>query len=88
MAEREEAAVRKGVAGAMLVAGAERDEKQQTLTSPKHVTAQSPSHFHHVSAAMATTSTTDTGRRKGRMHSESDESQGGSSWLDSNPPAT
>lgn len=90
--EQEEAAVRKGVAGAPLVADAERDEKRagQTLTSPKHGTAQSPSPFLPVPAAMATTTTatTDTGRRKGRALSESDDPQGGTSWLDNNPPAT
>ncbi len=92
VAEQEEAAVKKGAAGAPLVADAERDEKWagQALTSPKHVTTQSPSHFLPVPAATATTTTatTDTGRRKGRALSESDDPQGGTSWLDSNLPAT
>ncbi|XP_070769044.1 LIM and calponin homology domains-containing protein 1-like [Enoplosus armatus] len=88
--ELEEAAVRKGVAGAPLVAAAERDEKRARETSTKHVTTQSPSHFLPVPAAMATatTATTDTGRRKGRARSESEDPQGGTSWLDSNLPST
>ncbi|KAI3351441.1 hypothetical protein L3Q82_020297, partial [Scortum barcoo] len=89
--EQEEADVRKGVAGALSVAGAERDEERagQTVISPKHGTAQSPAHFLPVPTATATTTrATDTGRRKGRALSESDDPQGGTSWLDSNPPAT
>lgn len=90
--EPEEASVRTGVTGAPLVADAERDEKQgcQTLTSTKHVTTASPSHFLPVPTAMATTTTAtaDTGRRKGRARSESEDPQGGTSWLDSNLPAT
>lgn len=85
--QEEAAAVRKAVAGAPLVADAERDEKRahQTLTSPEHVTTQSPSSIPPVPPAMATatTATTDTGRRKGRALSESDDAQGGTSWLDS-----
>ncbi|XP_027136685.1 LIM and calponin homology domains-containing protein 1 isoform X3 [Larimichthys crocea] len=88
--EQEEAAVRKE--GALLVADAERDEKRgrQKLTSPKHVTALSPSHFLPVPTATATTATatTGTGRRKGRARSESEDPQGGTSWLDSSQPAT
>ncbi|XP_040903363.1 LIM and calponin homology domains-containing protein 1-like isoform X2 [Toxotes jaculatrix] len=91
-ADREEAGVRQGVAGTPLVADAEQDEKQprQTLTSPKRIASPSPSHFLPVPAAMATASkeTTDTGRRKGRALSESDDPQGGTSWLDSSLPAT
>ncbi|XP_056238498.1 LIM and calponin homology domains-containing protein 1-like isoform X2 [Seriola aureovittata] len=86
-AEREEA-----VAGAPFVADAEQEEKRarRTLTSPKRIATQSPSHFLPVPAAMATTSkeTTGTGRRKGRALSESDDPQGGTSWLDSGLPAT
>lgn len=88
--EQEEAAVRKE--GALLVADAGRDEKRgrQKLTSPKHVTALSPSHFLPVPTATATTATatTGTGRRKGRARSESEDPQGGTSWLDSSQPAT
>lgn len=92
MTEQEEASVRTGVPGAPLVADAERDETQgcQTLTSTKHIAAQSPSHFLPVPAAAATTTTatTDTGRRKGRARSECDGPQAGTSWLDSSLPAT
>ncbi|TKS72054.1 LIM and calponin -like proteiny domains-containing protein 1 [Collichthys lucidus] len=88
--QQEEAAVRKE--GALLVADAGRDEKRgrQKLTSPKHVTALSPSHFLPVPTATATTTTatTGTGRRKGRARSESEDPQGGTSWLDSSQPAT
>ncbi|XP_022615690.1 LIM and calponin homology domains-containing protein 1 [Seriola dumerili] len=86
-AEREEA-----VAGAPFAADAEQEEKRarRTLTSPKRIATQSPSHFLPVPAAMATTSkeTAGTGRRKGRALSESDDPQGGTSWLDSGLPAT
>ncbi|KAK2848824.1 hypothetical protein Q5P01_008658 [Channa striata] len=60
------------------------------LTPPQYVTATSLSHFPPVPAAMATSSreTTDTGQRKGRLMSESDSTQGGTSWLDSRHPAT
>ncbi|KAM8733166.1 LIM and calponin homology domains-containing protein 1-like isoform 1-T1 [Acanthopagrus schlegelii] len=87
--EREEEAVRKGDDGALLVAEAERDQTL-SLTSPKHVTTPSPSHFLPVPATVATTSTatTDTGRRKGRARSESEDPHGGASWLDSSLPAT
>lgn len=86
--EQEEAAVRKGAADVPLVVDAERDERRvrQALTSPKHTPSRSPPHFLPVPTAMAT-ATTDTGRRKGRALSESDD-QGGSSWLDSSLPAT
>ncbi|XP_071313324.1 LIM and calponin homology domains-containing protein 1-like isoform X2 [Trachinotus anak] len=91
-ADREEAMGRRGVAGTPLVADAEQEEKRarRTLTSPKRITTASPSHFLPMPAAMATTSkeTTDTGRRKGRALSESDDPQGGTSWLDSSLPAT
>lgn len=90
--EQAEAAVRKVVAGALLVAEAEGDEKRgrQTLASPKHIAALSPSHFLPVPAAVATTTTVtaDTGQRKGRARSESEDPRGGTSWLDSNLPAT
>ncbi|XP_070818125.1 LIM and calponin homology domains-containing protein 1 isoform X12 [Chaetodon trifascialis] len=90
--EQEETAVRKAVTGALLVAEAERDEKQarQALASPKHITTVSPSHVLPVPTAIATatTATADTGQRKGRARSESEDPQGGTSWLDSNPPAT
>lgn len=90
--ELEEADVRKGVTGALSVAGAERDERRagQMVISPKHGTTQSPAHFLPVPTATGTTTapTTDTSRRKGRALSESDDPQGGTSWLDSNPPAT
>ncbi|XP_035017177.1 LIM and calponin homology domains-containing protein 1 isoform X2 [Hippoglossus stenolepis] len=86
--DREEAGVSKGLAGAPLVAGAELDAKLacQTLTSPKRT--PSPSHLLPVPAAMATTSKeiANTGRRKGRALSESDDPQG--SWFDGNLPAT
>ncbi|XP_044060455.1 LIM and calponin homology domains-containing protein 1-like isoform X3 [Siniperca chuatsi] len=85
--EQEEAAVRKRVAGVLLVTDAERDEKRASQTSPKHLITQSPSRFLPVPPAMAT-ATTDTGRRKGRARSESEDPQGGTSWLDSNLPAT
>lgn len=87
--EREEEAVRKGGDGAPLVADAERDQTL-SLTSPKHVTIPSPSHFLPVPATVATTpaATTDTGRRKGRARSESEDPHGGASWLDSSLPAT
>ncbi|KAM9357173.1 LIM and calponin homology domains-containing protein 1-like [Symphorus nematophorus] len=88
--QQEEAAVRKGVAGTLSAADAERDGKPglQTLTSPKHVATPSTSHSLPVPAAVATTTTasTDTGRRKGRARSESEDPQG--SWLDSGLPAT
>ncbi|XP_059201860.1 LIM and calponin homology domains-containing protein 1-like [Centropristis striata] len=94
--EEEEAAVRKRAEGVPVVADADRDEKRarQTLTSPKHVSSPSPPNFLPVPpAAVATTTTTtaattDTGRRKGRALSESDDPQGGNSWLDSSLPAT
>ncbi|XP_031722716.1 LOW QUALITY PROTEIN: LIM and calponin homology domains-containing protein 1 [Anarrhichthys ocellatus] len=81
--EEEEAAVRKAAAGVPSVADGERDEKRsrQTLTSPKHVTTPSPPHFLPVPTA-------DTGRRKGRALSESDDPQRGNSWSDSSLPAT
>ncbi|XP_037635829.1 LIM and calponin homology domains-containing protein 1-like isoform X2 [Sebastes umbrosus] len=87
--QEEAAAAKTGTAGVPLVADAERDEKRarQTLTSPK----QSPPRFLPVPAPVATTTTTattDTGRRKGRALSESDDQQGGHSWLDSSLPAT
>ncbi|XP_041799527.1 LIM and calponin homology domains-containing protein 1-like isoform X2 [Chelmon rostratus] len=92
LTEQEEAAVRKGVTGALLVAEAEGDEKRgrQALASPKHITTLSPSHFLPVPAAVATTTTAsaDTGQRKGRARSESEDPQGGTSWLDSSLPAT
>ncbi|XP_038555047.1 LIM and calponin homology domains-containing protein 1-like isoform X3 [Micropterus salmoides] len=89
VAEQEETTVRKGVGGALLVTDAERDEKRTRQTSPKHVTTHSPSHFLPASTAMATATTakTDTGRRKGRARSESEDPQGGTSWLDSNLPS-
>ncbi|XP_032383202.1 LIM and calponin homology domains-containing protein 1 isoform X3 [Etheostoma spectabile] len=87
---QEEAAVTKGATGIPLVA--ERDEKlaRQMLISPKHITIPSPPHFLPVPTivATATTATTDTGRRKGRALSESDDPQGGNSWLASSLPAT
>uniref|UniRef100_A0A8C4F1G5 LIM and calponin homology domains 1b n=1 Tax=Dicentrarchus labrax TaxID=13489 RepID=A0A8C4F1G5_DICLA len=90
LTEQEEAPVRKGIAGAPLVT--ERDEKRarQMLTSPKHVTTLCSSHFLPVPAAVTTTTTatSDTGRRKGRARSESEDPQGGMSWLDSNLSAT
>ncbi|GAA6222019.1 LIM and calponin homology domains-containing protein 1 [Lates japonicus] len=90
--DREEAGMKKGVAGTQLAADAEQGEKRasRTLTSSKHITAASPSHFLPVPAATATATKekNDTGRRKGRALSESDDPQGGTSWLDSNPPAT
>ncbi|KAM6952120.1 LIM and calponin homology domains-containing protein 1-like isoform 3-T3 [Lycodopsis pacificus] len=81
--EEEEVTVRKAAAGVPSVADGERDEKRsrQTLTSPKHVTTPSPPHFLPVPTA-------DTGRRKGRALSESDDPQRGNSWLDSSLPAT
>ncbi|XP_039668770.1 LIM and calponin homology domains-containing protein 1-like isoform X6 [Perca fluviatilis] len=88
--EQEEAAVAKGATGVPLVA--ERDEKlaRQMLISPKHITTPSPPHFLPVPTTMATaaTATTDTGRRKGRALSESDNPQGGNSWLASSLPTT
>ncbi|TDH07362.1 hypothetical protein EPR50_G00105240 [Perca flavescens] len=88
--EQEEAAVAKGATGVPLVA--ERDEKlaRQMLISPKHTTTPSPPHFLPVPTTMATaaTATTDTGRRKGRALSESDNPQGGNSWLASSLPTT
>ncbi|XP_069387333.1 LIM and calponin homology domains-containing protein 1 isoform X4 [Paralichthys olivaceus] len=85
---REEAGVRMGVAGTPLVADAELDAKQacRMPTSPKRT--PSPSHFLPVPAAVATTSReiANTGRRKGRALSESDDPQG--SWLDGSLPAT
>ncbi|XP_034738869.1 LIM and calponin homology domains-containing protein 1-like isoform X2 [Etheostoma cragini] len=88
--EQEEAAVTKGATGILLVA--ERDEKlaRQMLISPKHISIQSPPHFLSVPTTVATgtTATTDTGRRKGRALSESDDPQGGNSWLASSLPAT
>ncbi|XP_039975171.1 LIM and calponin homology domains-containing protein 1-like isoform X3 [Xiphias gladius] len=90
--DREEAGVRRGVTGPPLAADAEQDEKRahRTLISPKHITTPNPSSFLPVPAAMATTSkeTSDSGRRKSRALSESDDPQGGTSWLDSNLPAT
>ncbi|XP_067456041.1 LIM and calponin homology domains-containing protein 1 isoform X2 [Thunnus thynnus] len=88
--DREEAGVKKGDVGAPSVADADDKRARRTLTTPKHVTIPSPSHFLPVPAAMATTTAapTDTGRRKGRALSESDNPQGGTSWLDSNLPAT
>ncbi|CAK6976143.1 LIM and calponin homology domains-containing protein 1-like isoform X2, partial [Scomber scombrus] len=92
VAEREKAGARKGDVGAPLLADAERDDKRarRALTPPKHISIPSPSHFLPVPAAVATATAapTDTGRRKGRALSESDNLQGGTSWLDSNPPAT
>ncbi|XP_078116212.1 LIM and calponin homology domains-containing protein 1-like isoform X3 [Sander vitreus] len=88
--EQEEAAVMKRATGVPLVA--ERDEKlaRQMLISPKHITTPSPPHFFPVPTTMATatTATTDTGRRKGRALSESDDPQGGNSWLASSLPTT
>ncbi|XP_060935980.1 LIM and calponin homology domains-containing protein 1-like [Limanda limanda] len=80
-ADREEAGGSKGLAGTPLVA-----EACQTLTSPKRTA--SPSHLLPVTAAMATTSKeiANTGRRKGRTLSESDDPQG--SWFHGNLPAT
>ena len=90
--EREKAGPRKGDVGVLLLADAERDDKRarRALTPPKHISIPSPSHFLPVPAAVATATAapTDTGRRKGRALSESDNLQGGTSWLDSNPPAT
>ncbi|XP_076594696.1 LIM and calponin homology domains-containing protein 1-like isoform X8 [Chaetodon auriga] len=90
--ELEETAVRKVVTSALLVAEAERDAKQgrQTLASPKHITTVSPSHVFPVPTTLATTTTAtaDTGQRKGRARSDSEDPQGGTSWLDSIPPAT
>eukprot|EP00064_Thunnus_orientalis_P017779 superscaffoldBa00003872_g17865 len=88
--DREEAGAKKGDIGAPSVADADDKRARRTLTTPKHVTIPSPSHFLPVPAAMATTTAapTDTGRRKGRALSESDNPQGGTSWLDSNLPAT
>ncbi|XP_034453679.1 LIM and calponin homology domains-containing protein 1-like isoform X9 [Hippoglossus hippoglossus] len=76
--DREEAGVSKGPAGAPLAC--------QTLTSLKRT--PSPSHLLPVPAATATTSKeiANTGRRKGRALSESDDPQG--SWFDGNLPAT
>ncbi|XP_042349907.1 LIM and calponin homology domains-containing protein 1-like isoform X2 [Plectropomus leopardus] len=88
VSEQEEEAERKGAAGVQLVAEAEQARQTPGRPSPKHVTTPSPPRFLPVPAATATTATTDTGRRKGRALSESDDPQGGSSWLDSNPPAT
>ncbi|KAM7389065.1 hypothetical protein PAMP_023062 [Pampus punctatissimus] len=90
--EREETGARKGDVSAPIVTDAERDDKRarRTLTTPKHVSTPSPSHFLPVPAAVATTTTasTDTGRRKESGLNESDDPQGGTSRLDSNPPAT
>ncbi|XP_067373941.1 LIM and calponin homology domains-containing protein 1-like isoform X4 [Channa argus] len=90
-ADQEQAGGRKRVA-VTLDGSAEKDEKQarQILTSPEYVTTTSLSHFLPVPAAMATSSkeTTDTGQRKGRVKSESADTQGETSWLDSHHPAT
>nr|XP_033489076.1 LIM and calponin homology domains-containing protein 1-like isoform X2 [Epinephelus lanceolatus] len=78
--------------GAAAVPSVDAEKAGQTPArpSPKHITAPSPPHFLPLPAATATvtTATTDTGRRKGRALSESDDSQGGSSWMDSSLPAT
>lgn len=78
--------------GAAAVPSVDAEKAGQTPArpSPKHITAPSPPHFLPLPAAAVTvtTATTDTGRRKGRALSESDDSQGGSSWMDSNLPAT
>ncbi|XP_026185910.1 LIM and calponin homology domains-containing protein 1 isoform X3 [Mastacembelus armatus] len=90
----EEAGVGMGVSGALLVADPMQDKKRggQTLTSPKHVTTVSPSHFLPVPAAAAgatmSRETRDTGQQKARTMSESDEIRRGTSWLDSRSPAT
>ncbi|XP_068450198.1 LIM and calponin homology domains-containing protein 1-like isoform X2 [Clinocottus analis] len=88
----EEEAERKRAAGVPSLTDAERDETRscQTLTSPKHVSVQSPSNFLPVPAALATatTATSDAGRRTGRALSESGDPQRGSSWSDSSLPAT
>ncbi|XP_050928506.1 LIM and calponin homology domains-containing protein 1 isoform X5 [Lates calcarifer] len=90
--DREDARTKKGVAGTQLVTDAEQGQKRasRTLTSSKHITTASPSHFLPLPAATATATKekNDTGRRKARALSESDDPQGGTSWLDSNPPAT
>lgn len=91
LTEQEEASVRRGVTGSPLVVDAERDETQarQTPASTKHITALSPSRFLPVPDGVSTTTArTDTGRRKGRAQSESEDPQGGTSWLDSSLPAT
>ncbi|XP_029020517.2 LIM and calponin homology domains-containing protein 1 isoform X3 [Betta splendens] len=90
-AEQREAEARKGLTGTALAANAEDgNSAHRTLTSPKHIATASPSHFLTASAAMATTSggTSDTGRRKSRARSESDDTQRGISWSDSTLPAT
>ncbi|KAM7417197.1 hypothetical protein PAMA_017032 [Pampus argenteus] len=90
--EREEAGAKKADVSAPIVTDAKRDDRRarRTLTAPKHVSTPIPSHFLPVPAAVATTTTasTDTGRRKESGLSESDDPQGGTSRLDSNPPAT
>ncbi|XP_029367604.1 LIM and calponin homology domains-containing protein 1-like isoform X3 [Echeneis naucrates] len=90
--QREEAGGRKAVAGTQSAAEVEQDERQarRALTSPKRIANPCPSHFLPVPSAMPITSkeTSNTGRRKGRALSESDDPQGGTSWLDSSLPAT
>ncbi|XP_058505416.1 LIM and calponin homology domains-containing protein 1-like isoform X3 [Solea solea] len=90
--EREEFRVRMVVAGTPPVADVDQVEKQvcRLLTSPKRIATLSPSHLLSVPAAMATTSkeTASTGKRRGRALSESDDPQGGTSWLDNDLPAT
>uniref|UniRef100_A0A3Q3J0B6 LIM zinc-binding domain-containing protein n=1 Tax=Monopterus albus TaxID=43700 RepID=A0A3Q3J0B6_MONAL len=88
----EEAGVKKAVTGNLSVTGAAHEKKQacHTVTSTKHITTSSPSDFLPVPAAMATTSREMhySGRLKARAPSESDDTQRGTSWLDSGLPAT
>lgn len=89
-AEQKEAGVRKGLTGASLDANAEDENwARRTLTSPKPITAASPSLLTAPAAtAAASGGTSDAGRRKGRARSESDNTQRGISWSDSTLPAT
>ncbi|XP_068181174.1 LIM and calponin homology domains-containing protein 1-like isoform X2 [Antennarius striatus] len=79
--EQEDAAMKRGVRD-----DAEEDEKRghRTLTSPGYITAKNP--FYILPVAMTTT---DSGHRKERTQSESeDPSQRGTSWSDGNLPTT
>ncbi|XP_030594837.1 LIM and calponin homology domains-containing protein 1 isoform X1 [Archocentrus centrarchus] len=89
---REDVGMRKGVAGFLIAADAEGDDKQacQMPTSPKCIITLSPSSFLPVPAAMATasTETTDTCQQKGQPRREGDDPHEGTSWVDSSLPAT
>nr|XP_040029398.1 LIM and calponin homology domains-containing protein 1 isoform X2 [Gasterosteus aculeatus aculeatus] len=80
------APAREGAGGVPSAAGREEKRPRQALTPPKRLATPSPPRL--LPVPDATAAAAETGRRKGRALSESDDPQRGNPWLDSGLPAT